>query len=118
MATPRHAAGEAEHAAPGHVDRQHVADEAPDALQDGDAAHLLLHEHARHARDADAAENQHDEADQAQVVLGPLEILADVVLDLPVAADADELVAEVAPTARGRSRRRLRRTRHLQQQLT
>ena len=65
---------------------QHVDRRAParvgraEALQDGDAADLLPHEHARHAPHADAAEHDDDEADEAEVVLGALEALADLIL--------------------------------------
>ena len=65
------------------------------ALQDGDAPDLLLDEHARDAPHADAAEHDHDEADQAQVVLGAEQVLADVVLGRSVRPRLDEAVAEV-----------------------
>ena len=47
-------------------------------------------EDARDARHADAAENDDDEADEAQVVLGALEVLADLVVGRPVRAGVDE----------------------------
>ena len=89
------AAGQTEHQDLREIQREHRRRRGANAFQDGDALHLLLDEDARHARHADTAENQHDQTDQAQVVLGALEIFADVVLDLPVAADAHELVGEV-----------------------
>ena len=55
---------------------------AADALQHGDAAHLLQDEDAGDARDRDAAEDHDDQPDQAQVVLGALEVPADVVVIL------------------------------------
>ena len=67
---------------------------AAKALQDGDTAHLLLDEHPRHARDADAAEDQDDQPHQAQVVLGTCEVLADAVRILPVATRPDEPVRQ------------------------
>ena len=63
-----------------------------DAFQDGDAAHLLQDEHARDARHRDAAENHDDQADQAQVVLGAIEVPADLILGRPVRPGVDELV--------------------------
>ncbi len=60
--------------------RQHFGGRGAEALEDGDAAHLLPDEDPRHAPDADAAEHDDDEADQAEVVLGPLEVLADLIL--------------------------------------
>ena len=39
-------------------------------------------------------ENEHDEADQAQVVLGPRQVLAHLVLGAAIPAHADELVGE------------------------
>ncbi len=51
-----------------------------EALQDRDAADLLPDEHARDARHADAAEDDDDQADQAQVVLRPGQVLAHLVL--------------------------------------
>ena len=64
----KHAAGEAERDDLGHVDGQQLRRPPADALQDRDAPDLLLHEHARDARHADAAENHDHQADEAQVV--------------------------------------------------
>ena len=69
-ATPSGAPGEPQQQHLRHIDREHLARGAPDALQDGDAADLLLHEHPRDARDADAAEDEDHQAHEAQVVLG------------------------------------------------
>ena len=66
-----------------------------EALQHGDAADLLQDEHARHARHRDAAEDHDDQADQAQVVLGAIEIAADLVVGRAVRARVDEVVLEV-----------------------
>jgi hypothetical protein len=62
-----------------HVGGQHLAGRRAQA-QDRDAADLLADEHPRDAPHADAAEDDDDEADQAEIVPGALEILADLVL--------------------------------------
>ncbi len=94
--------------AAGQTERQHLqqvdADDLPaaraDALQHGDAAHLLEHEDARDARHRDAAENHDDQADQAQIVLGAIEVPADLVVGRPVRSGVDELVREVGAQRR------------------
>ena len=57
-----------------HIDGQHIGSRGAEALQDRGATEPLLHEDARHAPDADAAENHDDEPDQAEVVLRPREM--------------------------------------------
>ena len=104
------------------VDRQHLSRAAADALEDGDAPDLLLNEHARHARDADAAQNEDDQSHEAEIVLGAREVLIHPSFVLPVRADADEIVDERfrqlagEHEARISSPRQRRWTRHLQQQ--
>ncbi len=88
------AAGQAEQQHLRQIHREHLAGRRADTLQDGDAAHLLLHEHAGHAGDANAAENQDDETDQAQIVLSARQVVSHPVLAALVGADADELVDE------------------------
>ena len=80
-----------------HVDAEDLRRARADALEHRDALELLLDEDASDTRHADAAEDQHDEADQAQVVLGPLEVLADVALGALPRTDAHKLVAEGLP---------------------
>ena len=74
------AAGQAQQRDLQHIRREHLPGRRADALQDRDAADLLPHEHARDAPHADAAEHHDDEADQAQIVLGPLQVFADLIL--------------------------------------
>ncbi len=93
----QHAARKAEQQNLGHVDGEHLSRAAPDALENGDAPHLLLDEHARDARHADAAENQHDQADEAQVVLGPRQVLTHLVLGAAIPAHVNELVGKRLP---------------------
>ena len=64
---------------------------ASNALHDRDAFDFLPHEHARHARDRDASEHDDDEADQAEIIFGALEILADLFLTIAVRPHANEL---------------------------
>ena len=52
----------------------------PEAFEHGDAADLLQDEHARDARYRDAAEDDDHQADEAQVVLRPIEVAADLVV--------------------------------------
>src|SRR4029453_104383 len=68
-----------------------------------DALDLLLHEHPRDALHADAAEHDHDEADQTEVVLGPQQVLADVVLGRSVRARLHETVAEIPANLAGQA---------------
>src|SRR5688572_23045522 len=89
------AAGEPENRDLCDIDRQQLRRAPANALEDGDALHLLLHEHARHARHADAAENHDHQADEAQIVFGAGEILADVVFRRLVGAHACEFVDEI-----------------------
>ena len=70
-----------------------------DALQHGDAADLLEDEDARDARHGDAAEDDDDQADHAEVVLGAIEVLADLVVGRAERARVDELVLEVRRAA-------------------
>ncbi len=70
-----------------------------DALQHRDAADLLEDEHARHARHRDAAEDDDHQADQAQIVLRPVEVSADLVVGRAERARVDELVLEVVRAA-------------------
>ena len=77
------------------VDGDDLHGSRADALEHGDAADLLQDEHARDARDGDAAEDDDDQPDQAQVVLGAIEVPADLVVVRPVRAGVDELVLEV-----------------------
>ena len=80
-----------------HVDGQHARGRRSQALQDGGAAKSLLHEDPRDAPDTDAAENDDDESDQAEVVLGPREVALDPVLRPPVGPDADVCLLQVFP---------------------
>ena len=89
------AAGQAEHRHLRDIDGEQLRRSRAEALQHRDALHLLLHEHAGDARHADAAEDHDHEADQAQVILGAGEFLADVVFGGLVGAHARELVGEV-----------------------
>ncbi len=111
------AAGKAQRDDLRHVDGQQLTRPAAEALQDGDAAELLLHEHARDARHANAAEDHDDEADQTEIVFGAFEVFADIVFGRLVRADARE------PLPKSRSARSSvdqpieRRIRHLDQPL-
>ena len=51
-----------------------------DAFQHGDALQLLIDEYPRHAGHADAAEHDDHQPDETEIVLGALQILADLVL--------------------------------------
>ena len=77
------------------VRREHLTARRPEALQHGDAAQLLVHEHARDAPDPDAPQDHHGEADEAEVVLRALEVFADVLLGCAVPAHVHEPVAEL-----------------------
>src|SRR5262249_16540682 len=66
-----------------------------ETLQYGNCANLLQHEHPRDARDGDAAENDNDEADKAQVVLRPIEIAANRIVGRSIGTRVDVVVAEV-----------------------
>jgi hypothetical protein len=90
-----HAAEHAESQHLRHVDRQDLTTSGAQALEDGDAADLLLHEDSGDARDADAAQDDHDQADETQVVLGAGEVLAEVALGRLVRAHAHERVLQV-----------------------
>ena len=90
------AAGQAERHHLQDVDRDDLPAACADALQHRDAAHLLQDEHAGDARHRDAAEDHDDQADEAQVVLGALEIAADLIFGRPVGPGVDELVAQLA----------------------
>ena len=46
----------------------------------------------RDARHADAAEDEHDETDKAQIVLGAREVLPHLVFAAAIRTDADEFV--------------------------
>ena len=70
---------------------------ATDALENGDAANLLLYEHPRDTGDADSPQDHHHQADQAQIVFRPLEVLAHPVLVAAIRANEDELVRECLP---------------------
>ena len=74
----------------GDVDGQQLRRPRTDALEHGDALDLLLDEDAGHAGDANAAEDDDDQADEAQVVLRAREVLADVVLGGFVGPDSGE----------------------------
>ncbi len=93
------AAGQAERHHLQDVDGDDLAAARAEALQDGDAADLLQDEDARDARHRDAAEDHDDQADQAQVVLGAIEIAADLILGRAERPRVDELVLEVARAA-------------------
>src|SRR5207245_205554 len=89
--------------AAGETEAQHLqdvdADDLPavgaDALEDGDAAHLLQNEHARDAGHRDAAENDDDQADEAQVVFRAVEVATDLILGRAVRPRVDEVVLEI-----------------------
>ena len=68
-ATPSSAAAGREPEHLQHVRREHAPRRRAEALQNRDAPDLLLHDDARDAPDADAAEHDDREADEAQVVL-------------------------------------------------
>ena len=79
------------------------------ALEDRDALDLLAHEDAGHAPHADAAEHDDHEADEAQVVLGADEVVADVVFEQRVRSRRHEVAAQlVAAAASSGDRRRPR----------
>ena len=79
-----------------HVGGEHLPGRRPDALEDRDAPDLLLDEHARDAPDADPAEHDDHETDEAQVILRPRHVFADVVFCRSVRPRVDEPVAELA----------------------
>ena len=87
------------------VDRDDFAAAGAQALQDGDAANLLKNEDAGDARDGDAAEDDDDQADEAQVVLGAIEVAADLILVRAVRPHVGELVAQLGPQGRRPARR-------------
>ena len=88
------AAGRAEQQHLHDVDAEHLRDRRADALQHGDALQLLLDEDARHAPDADAAEHDHHVADQPEIVLRDLQLLADAVFVVAVRPHRHQCVAE------------------------
>ena len=65
-------------------------------LQDGNAAHLLQHEHPGDTRHRDAAENDDHQADETQVVLRPIEVSPDLIVGRAERAGVDEFFLEVA----------------------
>ena len=79
------------------VDRDDLAAASADAFQDGDAADLLEDEHARHARHRDAAEDDDDQPDEAEIVLGAIEVPSDLIFGGAVRPGVDELFLEVFP---------------------
>jgi hypothetical protein len=100
---PQQAAAQPEQHDLRDVGRQDLPGGCADALQDRDALDLLLHEHAGDAPHADAPEHDHDEADQAEVILRAQQVLADVVLGRSVRARLHETVAEVAADLAGQA---------------
>ncbi len=66
-----------------------------DAFEDRHALDLLAHEDARHAPDANPAKRQDHEADQAQVVFGAKQIVADLILGRSIRPHVHELVTEL-----------------------
>jgi hypothetical protein len=110
-----HAAGDPEEQDLRHVDGEDSTRGAPDALEDGNAAYLLLHEHARHARHANPAEDEHDQANETEIVLRPSEVLPHPIRIRPEAPAAHEFVGERRPQVRLRFRQPL--TGHEQQEL-
>ena len=78
----------------------HLPGSSTEAFQHRDALQLLVDEHARDARHADAAEHDDDQSDQAEVVLGALQVLADFVLGRPVRAGGHEGVPEIGSQSR------------------
>ena len=91
------APGEAEHHDLEHVDRHDLAARGAGTFQHRDAVHLLQHEDARHARHGNAAQDDDDQADHAEVVLRPIEVAADFIVRRTVRAGVDELFLEVRP---------------------
>ena len=55
----------------------------------------MLDEHARDARDGDAAQNHDDQADEAEIIFRPIEIASHFVVGRAVRARSDELVFEI-----------------------
>ena len=82
------------------IHRQNLAARAADTFHDRDALDLLPHEHARHARHGDAAEHDDDEADEAQIVFGALEVFADLLLRDPDTSARARTAAAARPAAR------------------
>jgi hypothetical protein len=68
-----------------------------DAFENGNAADFLQDEHPGDARHRDAAQDDDDEPHQAQVILGAIEIAADLVLARAVRPRVDEVLAQVTP---------------------
>ena len=77
-----------------HVDADDLPAAGADALEHGNAADLLVHEDPRDARHRDPAENHDHQADHAEIVLGALEVPADLVVGAPVRSNIHELVRE------------------------
>ena len=78
------------------VGRQYQPGRGAHAFQNRHAFDLLAHEDTRHAPHADAAENHHDEPDEAQVVLRAHEVFTNVVFGGLVGAGVHEIVLEIA----------------------
>ena len=97
------AAGEAERHHLQQVHGDDLAAARAEALEHGNAANLLLDEHAHDARHGDAAEDDDDQADEAQVVLGAVEVAPDLVVARLVRAHVQVLllISEVPPDPAG-----------------
>ena len=80
--------------------------DAPTHLRIATLRIFCLHEHAGDAPDADPAEHDDDEADQAEEVLGALQVLADLIFGRTVRARVDEAIAEPAANVARRATRR------------
>ena len=83
-----------------HVDGDDLRVARADALEHRDAANFLQDEHPRDARHRDAAENHDDQADQAEIVLRPIEVPADLIFSRAVRSRGDEFVAQFAAQRR------------------
>ena len=96
-ARQRHAeqtSGEAKRHHLQHVDADDLPAAGADALEHRNAADLLVHEDPRDARHGDPAENHDHEADHAEIVLGALEVSADLVVGASIRSNIHELVRE------------------------
>ena len=78
-----------------HVNRDDLPAPRADALQDRDAANLLEDEHTGYARHRDAAEDHDHQPDETQIILGAIEIAADLILGRSKRAGVDEFFSEV-----------------------
>ena len=95
MTTPEKAARQAERHDLQHVDGDDLTARGAETLQHGDAPDLLQHEDTGDARHRDAAEDDDDQADEAEVVLRPIEIPPDRIVGRTVRTRVDVVLAEV-----------------------